>query len=160
MQEIIKEIDAVMEENRKYRRDINEKLCEIRNKLGMMTGKDKKAEMTAKEAWDLAANISMTKDEVLLHMFGMTELMRIFTMFPPEEAKQIYDDYFWRNEKPEEETIKPGDKVDFVRKNGSKTFPNWIYVGEDNQYYIGILKNTTNAHYFDKGTFRIVQRKE
>ena len=153
MQEIIKQIDELQ-----Y--DTNQKLIEIREELRDMTGEDKKYEMSAKDAWDLAAGICLARPTTLLEIFDMSDPANIFVCIDPEVAKCLWDTYFHKNEKTEEETLEPGDRVDFVRKNGSKTFPNWIFVGEDNQYYLGILKNTTNAHYFDKGAFTTIKRKD
>ena len=126
MQEIIKQIDELTEAT-------NEKLCEIRNKLGKMAGEDKKYKMSAAETWDVAASISMTIPRVLERIYGMSEPMDIFMNHTPDGAKCLYDQYF--KKKIEEETVKPGDRVDIVGKTSSFLYSNYIFVGEVNGYY-------------------------
>ncbi len=151
MQEIIKQIDELTEANRVYRREMNEKLCEIRNKLGKMkvgSGND----------WDLAASICQLRQETLLNVFGSSDPVFIFLNYKPDEAKQSLDEYFGTHKETEEEIIKPGDRVDFVYSD-NKAFIDYIFVGENIDSYIGIAENATAVTFFNRSMWDMVKRE-
>ena len=153
MQEIIKQIDELTEAT-------NKKLCEIRNKLGKMAGKDKKAEMTAKEAWDLAAGISLARPTTLMEIFDMSDPAKIFVYNDPEATKCLWDAYFHKNKETEEETIKPGDRVDIYSSLVNKLFENYIFIGECEGEYLAVRENDTGVSWFCKESSKISKRKE
>lgn len=156
MQEVIKQIDELTESNRVYRREMNEKLCEIRNKLAGLTGRNT-GEKYWDDAWRLVRHVAWMNDRALEETFGTSDLSAVFRKHTSHDIERLLDERYGAKD---ETSIKSGDRVDFVRSNESKTFPNWIFVGEDTSYYIGIQENTTDVRFFDKGAFRIVQRKE
>ena len=157
IKEIIKEIDAVTEENRKYKRDINEKLCEIRNKLGKVKCEDPdtKHVMSAKEAWDLAAGICLARPTTLMEIFDMSDPANIFVYIDPEAARCLWDAYFHKNKKDEEE-IKPGDRVDVtVTTQNDLTYHDCIFVAEDDGFYYAVKNDSRVVSAFIKEIVRV-----
>ena len=145
-----------MEENRKYKRDINEKLCEIRNKLG-------KVKVGSGNDWDLAASICQLREETLLNVFGSADPVFIFLNYKPDEAKQSLDEYFGRNEEAEEETIKRGDIVDIVltTQHGPWEYHDCIFVAEDDGFYHAVQRDDRMVSVFIKSNARLRKcRKE
>lgn len=156
MQEIIKQIDELTESNRVYRREMNEKLCEIRNKLGMMAGKDT-GEKYWDDAWRLVRHVAWMNDRALEETFGTSDLSAVFRKHTSHDIERLLDERYGAKD---ETSIKPGDRVDIYSSLVNKLFENYIFIGECEGEYLAVRENDTDVSWFCKETSKISKRKE
>lgn len=151
-EDLIRELDKVMTNNRDYRRECNEVLNKVRSALLSQERSDKADyERGANDAWELGFKVCEFASRggysfcEILDIFEYKAINDVFSNYTGVEALNKVKAY----EKKKEEAKKPvvGDVVELLSKTALECIPHSGILLADNEKYYHVLNSLTGIPY-------------
>lgn len=160
-QNLIEKIDEIVKQNKKFTRDMNEKLNHIRGGLTKKTEDVEEAyDRGLRDMWEVVYAINAETDKGGLTMdecraiFGYIYRSDIVEHLNYRECFNLYRIHSEKKAEEEAQTFKRGDVVQYYAGNGVKEA---IFLGEEDKHYWTISDDHTVPQKLYKGIFTLTK---